>query len=134
MKLKNEIYRVLLSMFCCVSFAGFTIAAQQESLDDEVYYRSGKKLTLSKSGTFQNTDNDLISLKSGFWYISNDTLYLSNVDDSEASEWSVKSYFITYQSDNKLTLTGEHSRFSYHDYESTFKQPGFPFVSVFNRL
>jgi len=121
-------------MFCCVSFAGFTIAAQQESLDDEVYYRSGKKLTLSKSGTFQNTDIDLISLKSGFWYISNDTLYLSNVDDSEASEWSVKSYFITYQSDNKLTLTGEHSRFSYHDYESTFKQPGFPLVSVFRGL
>ena len=131
MKLKNEIFRPLLSMFFCVSFIGFTMAAQQKSFKDEAYYRSGKKLTLSKSGTFQNTDNDLISLKSGFWHISNDTLYLSNVDNSEASEWSMKAFFITYHSDNKLTLTGEQGRFSYHDQESTFKQPGFPFGSVF---
>ena len=134
MKLKNEICRVLLSMFFCVSFIGFTMAAQQKSFKDEAYYRSGKKLILSKSGTFKNTDYELIALKSGFWHISNDTLQLSNVANVTASEWSVKEFFITYHSDNKLTLTGEQGRFSYHDQESTFKQPGFPFGSIFRGL
>jgi len=110
------------------------MAAQQKSFKDEAYYRSGKKLTLSKSGTFNNTDYELIALKSGFWHISNDTLQLSNVANVTAREWSVKEFFITYHSDNKLTLTGEQGRFSYHDQESTFKQPGFPFGSVFRGL
>ena len=110
------------------------MAAQQKSFKDEAYYRSGKKLTLSKSGTFKNTDYELIALKSGFWHISNDTLQLSNVANATASEWSVKEFFITYHSDNKLTLTGEQGRFSYHDQESTFKQPGFPFGSIFRGL
>mgnify|MGYP001424392167 CR=1 FL=1 len=131
MRLKNEIYKILLSIFCCVSFSGFAIAAQQNHFQDEDYYRSGKKLTLSKEGTFENTDSELISLKSGLWYISNDTLYLSTSAADKSSELLEKSFFITYHSDNKLTLTADHGRFSYHDYASAFKQPGFPFSSIF---
>ena len=131
MRLKNEIYRVLLSIFCCVTFLGFTAAAQQNHFHDEEYYRSGKKLTLSKTGVFENTDSELISLKVGLWRISNDTLYLSDMANVGASNWLEEAFFITYHSDNKLTLTAEHGRFSYHDYESAFKQPGFPFASIF---
>ena len=131
MRLKNEVYKVLLSIFCCVSFSGFTIAVQQSQFQDEEYYRSGKKLTLSKTGAFENTDSELISLKVGLWRISNDTLYLSDMANVEASNWLEEAFFITYHSDNKLTLTAEHGRFSYHDYESAFKQPGFPFASIF---
>ena len=42
--------------------------------------------------------------------------------------------FITYKSDNKLTLTSDHGRFSYHDFASAFKQTGFPFASIFRGL
>ena len=131
MRLKNEVYKVLLSIFCCVSFSGFAIAVQQHQFQDEEYYRSGKKLTLSKTGGFENTDSELISLKAGLWRISNDTLYLSDMANFEASNWLEEAFSITYHSDNKLTLTAEHGRFSYHDYESAFKQPGFPFASIF---
>ena len=131
MRLKNEVYKVLLSIFCCVSFSGFAIAVQQSQFQDEEYYRSGKKLTLSKTGGFENTDSELISLKAGLWRISNDTLYLSDMATVEASNWLEEAFSITYHSDNKLTLTAEHGRFSYHDYESAFKQPGFPFASIF---
>ena len=131
MRLKNEVYKVLLSIFCCVSFSGFAIAVQQSQFQDEEYYRSGKKLTLSKTGGFENTDSELISLKAGLWRISNDTLYLSDMANVEASNWLEEAFSITYHSDNKLTLTAEHGRFSYHDYESAFKQPGFPFASIF---
>ena len=106
MRLKNEIYKVLLSIFCCVSLTGFTIAAQQNHFQDEEYYRSGKKLILSKTGAFENTDYELISLKFGFWRISNDTIYFSDVPNDEAGELLEKTFFITYQSDNKLTLSG----------------------------
>ena len=131
MRLKNEVYKVLLSIFCCVSFSGFAIAVQQHQFQDEEYYRSGKKLTRSKTGGFENTDSELISLKAGLWRISNDTLYLSDMANFEASNWLEEAFSITYHSDNKLTLTAEHGRFSYHDYESAFKQPGFPFASIF---
>ena len=131
MRLKNEVYKVLLSIFCCVSFSGFAIAVQQSQFQDEEYYRSGKKLTLSKTGGFENTDSELISLKAGLWRISNDTLYLSDMANVETSNWLEEAFSITYHSDNKLTLTAEHGRFSYHDYESAFKQPGFPFASIF---
>ena len=131
MRLKNEIYRVLLSIFCCVSISGFTTAAQQNHFQDEEYYRSGKKLTLSKSGVFENTDYELISLKSGVWRMSNDTIHFSAVANIEDGEYFEKTFSVTYHSDNKLTLTGESGRFSYHDYSSAFKQPGFPYSSVF---
>ena len=131
MRLKNEVCKVLLSIFCYVSFSGFAIAVQQSQFQDEEYYRSGKKLTLSKTGGFENTDSELISLKAGLWRISNDTLYLSDMANFEASNWLEEAFSITYHSDNKLTLTAEHGRFSYHDYESAFKQPGFPFASIF---
>ena len=130
MRLRNEIFRVLLSIFCCVSISGFTTAAQQNHFQDEEYYRSGKKLILSKTGAFENTDYELISLKFGFWRISNDTIYFSDVPNDEAGELLEKTFFITYQSDNKLTLSGENGRFSYHDYTSAFKQPGFPYSSI----
>ena len=131
MRLKNEIYKLLLSIFCCVSLSGFTTAAQQNHFQDEEYYRSGKKLTLSKTGVFENTDYELISLKSGVWRISNDTIHFSAVANVEDVELLEKTFSITYHSDNKLTLTGENGRFSYHDYASAFKQSGFPYSSLF---
>jgi hypothetical protein len=130
MKLKNEIYRILLSIFCCVSLTGYAIAAQ-DHFQDETYYRSGKKLTLSRTGAFENTDFELSSLGAGFWRTSNDTLYLSESFVKVDNALFDNAFFITYHSDNKLTLTGGNGRYSYHDYASAFKQPGFPFSSIF---
>mgnify|MGYP002869952529 CR=1 FL=1 len=130
MRLKNEIYKIILNILFCVSFSGFVVAAQQNYFHDEEYFRSGKKLTLHKTGTFENTDSELISSKAGSWHISNDTLYLSTKVDVQSSESLENKFLITYHSKNKLTLTSEYGRFSYHDYQSAFKQPGFPFASI----
>ena len=140
MRLKKEIHRIGIVLFCCVAIAGFTIASGNNTFEDEVYYRSGKVLKLSKSGTFTNNDQELSKYLKGTWAVKNDSLYLEpetitlerNNGTSELNHRSV--FAIAYISDNKLTLTSSKGRFSYHDYNSTYKTSGFPLNSIFRGI
>ena len=66
MRLKKEIHRIGIIIFCCVAISSFTIASGNNTFEDEVYYRSGKVLKLSKSGAFTNNDQELSKYTKGF--------------------------------------------------------------------
>ena len=140
MRLKKEIHRIGIIIFCCVAISSFTIASGNNTFEDEVYYRSGKVLKLSKSGTFTNNDQELSKHTKGNWSVKNDSLFLVpekitlQRNNFSTSQREYEAYSITYVSDNKLTLTSSTGRFSYHDYNSTYKTPGFPLNSIFRGI
>ena len=140
MRLKKEIHSIGIIIFCCVAISSFTIASGNNTFEDEVYYRSGKVLKLSKSGTFTNNDQELSKYTKGNWSVKNDSLFLVpekitlQRNNFSTSQPDYEAYSIAYASDNKLTLTSSTGRFSYHDYNSTYKTPGFPLNSIFRGI
>ena len=140
MRLKKEIYRILICIYCCVALSSFTMASENNNFEDEVYYRSGNVLKLLKSGLFENNDLELSSYSKGTWIVRNDSLFLSPEKEvAQRNNGSRKviqglGFPISYQSDNKLTLSSDGKRFSYHDYGSTFKNTSFPFSSIFRGI
>ena len=85
------------------------------SFGDQSYYRKSFKLDLKKDGEFQNTDTLLTSQNKGNWSIKNNRLILSSGSDSSEI---IEKYRIVYSSENKVTLSKNGIRYSYHDKDS----------------
>ncbi|MDB4606761.1 Na+ dependent nucleoside transporter [Crocinitomicaceae bacterium] len=140
MRLKKEIRNLLVALFCCVAFSSYTTASSQNIFEDEAYYRSGNVLKLLKSGDFTNNDLALSAYTKGTWSVKNDSLFLvpekvtAQRNNFSVSNARYETFSISYISDNKLTLTSAKGRFSYHDYDSTYKGSGFPLSSIFRGI
>lgn len=136
MRLKKEIRNLLVALFCCVAFSSYTMASSLNIFEDEAYYRSGNVLKLLKSGDFTNNDLALSAYTKGTWSVKNDSLFLvpekvtAQRNNFSLSNAGYETFSISYISDNKLTLTSAKGRFSYHDYDSTYKGSGFPLSSI----
>jgi len=136
MRLKKEIRNLLVALFCCVAFSSYTMASSHNIFEDEAYYRSGNVLKLLKSGDFTNNDLALSAYTKGTWSVKNDSLFLvpekvtAQRNNFSLSNAGYETFSISYISDNKLTLTSAKGRFSYHDYDSTYKGSGFPLSSI----
>jgi CNT family concentrative nucleoside transporter len=136
MRLKKEIRNLLVALFCCVAFSSHTMASSHNIFEDEAYYRSGNVLKLLKSGDFTNNDLALSAYTKGTWSVTNDSLFLvpekvtAQRNNFSLSNAGYETFSISYISDNKLTLTSAKGRFSYHDYDSTYKGSGFPLSSI----
>jgi CNT family concentrative nucleoside transporter len=136
MRLKKEIRNLLVALFCCVAFSSHTMASSHNIFEDEAYYRSGNVLKLLKSGDFTNNDLALSAYTKGTWSVKNDSLFLvpekvtAQRNNFSLSNAGYETFSISYISDNKLTLTSAKGRFSYHDYDSTYKGSGFPLSSI----
>ncbi|MDG2504900.1 MAG: nucleoside transporter C-terminal domain-containing protein [Crocinitomicaceae bacterium] len=136
MRLKKEIRNLLVALFCCVAFSSSTMASSHNIFEDEAYYRSGNVLKLLKSGDFTNNDLALSVYTKGTWSVKNDSLFLmpekvtAQRNNFSVSNAGYETFSISYISDNKLTLTSAKGRFSYHDYDSTYKGSGFPLSSI----
>lgn len=136
MRLKKEIRNLLVALFCCVAFSSYTMASSHNIFEDEAYYRSGNVLKLLKSGDFTNNDLALSAYTKGTWSVTNDSLFLvpekvtAQRNNFSLSNAGYETFSISYISDNKLTLTSAKGRFSYHDYDSTYKGSGFPLSSI----
>lgn len=98
------------------------------SFPDETYHRKNFTLTLDQSGKFTSNDTVLSSLTSGNWTFKNNRLTLSKkVNDSlDVSE----QLYVSYISDNKLSLTRDGNRFSFHDAESSSVSSGLSLMSI----
>ena len=140
MRLKKEIRNLLVALSCCVAFSSYTTASSQNIFEDEAYYRSGNVLKLLKSGDFTNNDLALSAYTKGTWSVKNDSLFLvpekvtAQRNNFSLSNAGYETFSISYISDNKLTLTSAKGRFSYHDYDSTYKGSGFPLSSIFRGI
>ncbi|MDG1734274.1 MAG: nucleoside transporter C-terminal domain-containing protein [Crocinitomicaceae bacterium] len=136
MRLKKEIRSLSVALFCCVAFSSYTMASSHNIFEDEAYYRSGNVLKLLKSGDFTNNDLALSVYTKGTWSVKNDSLFLvpekvnAQRNNFSLSNAGYETFSISYISDNKLTLTSAKGRFSYHDYDSTYKGSGFPLSSI----
>ncbi len=99
---------------------------------DETYHRKNFTLSLNQSGKFTSNDTVLTSIKSGDWTFKNNRLTLSQkVNDSlEVSE----QFFVSYLSDNKLSLSKGGKRFSFHDAESSSVSSGLSLISILRGL
>lgn len=112
------------------------MASSHNIFEDEAYYRSGNVLKLLKSGDFTNNDLALSAYTKGTWSVKNDSLFLvpekvtAQRNNFSLSNAGYETFSISYISDNKLTLTSAKGRFSYHDYDSTYKGSGFPLSSI----
>jgi CNT family concentrative nucleoside transporter len=98
------------------------------SFPDESYHRKNFTLTLDQSGKFTSSDSVLTSLTSGSWTLKDKKLTLSQkVNDSlEVSE----QLYVSYISDNKLSLSKDGNRFSFHDAESSSVSSGLSIMSI----
>ena len=96
------------------------------SFGDQTYYRKSFKLDLKKGGEFQNTDTLLTPQNKGNWSIKNNRLILSSGSDSSEI---IEKYRIVYSSENKITLSKNGMRYSYHDKDS-FNGTGISFTTI----
>ena len=96
------------------------------SFGDQTYYRKSFKLDLKKGGEFQNTDTLLTPQNKGNWSIKNNRLILSSGSDSSEI---IEKYRIVYSSQNKITLSKNGMRYSYHDKDS-FNGTGISFTTI----
>jgi concentrative nucleoside transporter, CNT family len=96
------------------------------SFGDQTYYRKSFKLDLKKGGEFQNTDTLLTPQNKGNWSIKNNRLILSSGSDSSEI---IEKYKIVYSSENKITLSKNGMRYSYHDKDS-FNGTGISFTTI----
>ena len=96
------------------------------SFGDQTYYRKSFKLDLKKGGEFQNTDTLLTPQNKGNWSIKNNRLILSSGSDSSEI---IEKYRIVYSSQNKITVSNNGMRYSYHDKDS-FNGTGISFTTI----
>ena len=103
-------------------------SASATELPDQIYKRKGFTLELNKNGVFSNNDTSFLAAKTGIWKKEGDYL-LFKYALNDSTETSKKSK-ILYSSSNKLSLSIDNKRFSFHDEESSNKSPGISLVSL----
>lgn len=104
------------------------LSASAEELPDQIYKRKGFTLQLLENGSFQNDDTLLLNATSGTWTKKGKLLFFQYaVNDSTEETVNAK---IIYISSNKLSLSVNEKRFSYHDEDSSSKNPGISFISI----
>lgn len=104
------------------------IGKTSTSFPDETYHRKNFTLTLDLSGKFTSNDSVLTLLTSGSWTLKDRKLtLLQKVNDSlEVSE----QLYVSYISENKLSLSKDGNRFSFHDAESSSVSSGLSLMSI----
>ncbi len=117
---------VLLSLIAW-TFISYSSASASE-LPDQIYKRKGFTLELNKNGVFKNNDTLFLAAKTGTWKKEGDYL-LFKYALNDSTETSKKSK-ILYSSSNKLSLSIDNKRFSFHDEESSNKSPGISLISL----
>lgn len=104
------------------------LSASAKELPDQIYKRKGFTLQLLENGSFQNDDTLLLKATSGTWTKKGKLLFFQYaVNDSTEEAVNAK---IIYSSSNKLSLSVNEKRFSYHDEDSSSKNPGISFISI----
>ena len=97
---------------------------------DEIYLRGSYFIKLNKNHSFLCSDTNLTNKEKGFWKLkinpkdSKKTLCLYNETESE------EFFPLIYSSENKITLSKNGNRFSYHDQESSDLSPPFSIASI----
>jgi concentrative nucleoside transporter, CNT family len=105
-----------------------SLSASSTELPDQIYKRKGFTLQLLENGKFQNDDTLLLRATSGTWTKKGELLFFQYaVNDS--IEGTIHAEII-YSSSNKLSLSVNGKRFSYHDEDSSSKNPGISFLSI----
>lgn len=121
MRLTNALLSALLLLLSFYSFAESPFA-------DQVYKRKNFKLELLENGLFKSDDTLLLSISSGTWKVKNKTITFSQqLNDSIIVIEKAK---ISFSSHNKITLTRNGIRYSYHDLESSNIKPSVSFLSI----
>jgi CNT family concentrative nucleoside transporter len=115
---------ILLLLLTNTAFANANLA-------DSVYYRKDFTIIFNSNETFVNNDTVFSSLQKGSYSIQEKTLILSGkVDTNIISE----SYNIRFKSDNKVVFEKNGTRFAYHDFESSTRERGVSWLSIFRGI
>lgn len=105
-----------------------SVSASATELPDQIYKRKSFTLQLLKNRKFQNDDTLLLRATSGTWTKKGELLFFQYaVNDSTEGTMNAE---IIYSSSNKLSLSVNDKRFSYHDEDSSSKNPGISFISI----
>lgn len=105
-----------------------SLSASATELPDQIYKRKSFTLQLLENGNFQNDDTLFLEATSGTWTKKGELLFFQYaVNDSTEGTMNAK---IIYSSSNKLSLSVNDKRFSYHDEDSSSKNPGISFISI----
>jgi concentrative nucleoside transporter, CNT family len=105
-----------------------SLSASATELPDQIYKRKSFTLQLLENGKFQNDDTLFLEATSGTWTKKGELLFFQYaVNDSTEGTINAK---IIYSSSNKLSLSVNGKRFSYHDEDSSSKNPGISFLSI----
>jgi len=117
---------VLLSLLVWSLLTSFSVSAT--GFPDEIYKRKGFTLQLLENGSFQNDDTLFLKATSGTWTKQGELLHFQYaVNDSTERTEKAK---ILYSSSNKLSLSVNNKRFSYHDEDSSSKSQGISLTSI----
>jgi concentrative nucleoside transporter, CNT family len=105
-----------------------SLSASATELPDQIYKRKSFTLQLLENGKFQNDDTLLLRATSGTWTKKGELLFFQYaVNDSTEGTMNAE---IIYSSSNKISLSVNGKRFSYHDEDSSSKNPGISFLSI----
>lgn len=125
MNLKSISLNLFFLFFCFnLSFCN------SNEFSDEIYLRGSYYLKLNKDHSFLCSDTSLTNKEKGFWKLkispqdSKKILCLYNEKESE------EFFSLIYSSENKITLSKNGNRFSYHDQESSDLSPPFSIASI----
>ena len=127
MNLKSISLNLFFLLFCFnLSFCN------SKEFSDEIYLRGAYSLKLNKNHSFLCSDTNLTHHEKGSWKLkispqdSKKILCLYH-DDVKGSE---EFFPLIYSSENKITLSKNGKRFSYHDQESSDLSPPFSIASI----
>jgi CNT family concentrative nucleoside transporter len=117
---------VLLSLLVWSLLTSLSVSAT--GFPDEIYKRKGFTLQLLENGSFKNDDTLFLKATSGTWTKQGELLHFQYaVNDSTERTEKAK---ILYSSSNKLSLSVNNKRFSYHDEDSSSKSQGISLTSI----
>ncbi len=120
----------LLFIICFILLANASWS--QNKFQDQKYNRKSFSLHLKKDGKFKNNDTLLSNFKSGTYELVGKNLILtSKVNDTITATEKLN---LVFSSPNKITLAKNDQRFSFHDEESTSKNIGISFNSIFRGI
>ena len=128
-RLEMNLKSISLNLFFLFFCFNLSFCSANE-FSDEIYLRGSYSLKLNKDHSFLCSDTSLTNKEKGFWKLktspkdSKKILCLYNEKESE------EFFALIYSSENKITLSKNGNRFSYHDQESSDLSPPFSIASI----